>query len=173
VDTASAVVKSPLVAKIKSGVKTAPGMTIQYGIPLLSTYDGVSMENLNTNNIPWISPGSNWVQSVDGDENYIYDDLYGEILFTFTIGGATLCVDSVIDPDTGNVTNTNWEDWPNTVVILRSSTNLCDWIPVHTNSAVGVNTVETWTDPDPPAGSSCFYRAEYPLQTNAPAVSEW
>ena len=142
------------------------GWTVQYGIPLLTcTNSGYCLNYLNTNNVPWIMAGSNLSQSVDGVYSMIIQDT-NESLFTQDSEGCTFIVDDAY-PDGGADNATNWQTWPHTVVI-QVSTDLFTWTPVFTNPAVGLNTVETWTDTNEPPGPSYFYRAFYPPQTNAP-----
>ncbi len=144
-----------------------PSALVSKGLTLLSSEVALAPNNATGGNsfivqygisiemLPWMSPKSNYVQSVDGDVNYIQNDRTN-LESTIVTGGWT--------QHTYNRANTNDTsfDWtkslPPNIVVLQCTTNFIDWWDIYTNDLCGVNTVETHVHGNAPPGSA-FYRA--------------
>ncbi len=115
--------------------------TLQYGI---SAYP-------ETWNRGWTAVGSNLVQSVAGGQAVIEssDDRYE---FYESAFGTTFHITWTAEDD--NVVSETY--LPRAVVVMRSE-DLATWTPIYTNSAVGLGTVETFTDTNAPPDHA-YYR---------------
>jgi hypothetical protein len=131
------------------------GFTVYYGL----TFD------MNQNKTPWVgvapSPvGSNTpttlttsTNSVAVNTSYPTDN---SVYLTVSVGGLTWCFFSS-DLASGNYT---WYFVTNQTAVIERTTNMVHWTPIFTNH-IGLNTVESFTDPDPAPPAAAFYRLQY------------
>jgi len=132
----------------------ANGFTLQYGM----SYD------TNQNMMPWIGTPPTLVSSNtpvepvgSGNPSVTCDTLYctsNSAAFTVSADGLTWCFSG---SDLADGVYTNYWLGAQTVVIQRT-TDFVNWSPIFTNG-IGMNTIESFTDPDPSPPPAAFYRA--------------
>lgn len=127
--------------------------TFQYGL----SYD------TNFNLSPWVgSPPvfvSNSTSVQSNDAGVTCNTLYystNSAMFTVSAHGLTWCFSGT---DLANGVYSQYWIQPQTVVIERT-TDFVNWTSIFTNN-IGLNTLESFTDPDPAPPSAAFYRVAF------------